>query len=51
MELEERDLDSGQRHQKHLERLPSVVENDIQIEKYIFEEFIFKNKFIKTKKI
>lgn len=33
MELDERDLDSGQKYQKHLERLPSVVESEPEIEK------------------
>lgn len=28
MELDERDLDSGHKHQKHVERLPSIVESD-----------------------
>lgn len=28
MELDDRDLDSGHKHQKHVERLPSVVEGE-----------------------
>lgn len=33
MDFDERDLDSGQKHYKHVERLPSVVESDLEIEK------------------
>lgn len=30
MELDERDLDSGHKHQKHVERLPSIIEDEEQ---------------------
>lgn len=36
MEIDERDLDSGQKFQKHVERLPSIVDDkEIEKEKYV----------------
>jgi hypothetical protein len=37
MDIRERDLDSGQRYQKHIERLPSITQESLEEDERFFK--------------